>query len=118
MQAVARSLPEGTTLERISLEFKNIQGSARKSRKSVRTEQEPRELQGEIAGIAASEEDVGALVDRLEKVAPFSQVSLESSRSLEFRGRAAREFRIGFRVDLEKRWAMPAIAEGGDGGAP
>ncbi|MFM7134707.1 MAG: PilN domain-containing protein [Planctomycetota bacterium] len=118
MQAVARSLPEGTTLERISLEFKNIQGSARKARKAVRAEQEPRELRGEIAGIAASEEAVGALVDRLEQVAPFSQVSLESSRSLEFRGRAAREFRVGFRVDLEKRWTMPAIADGTDGGAP
>lgn len=110
ISAVSGALPKGAVLEKIELDFLNIQGESRKGRRAARTEKEPRELQGEIAGIAASDGDVGSIVDALAKVAPISNVSLESSRSREFRGMSAREFRITFRVDLERRWRMPAMS--------
>lgn len=108
--AVSGALPQGAVLEKIELDFLNIQGEARKGRRAARVDKEPRELKGEIAGIAASDGDVGSIVDALVKVAPISNVSLESSRSREFRGASVREFRITFRVDLERRWRMPAMS--------
>ena len=40
----------------------------------------------------------------------LSKVSLESSRSYEFRGKNAREYKVSFVADLEKRWRLPEIA--------
>lgn len=117
VQAIGHSLPAGATLEKISLDFMHVQGTERKARRGAKAEVPPRELHGEIAGIASSEADVGMLVDRLEGIAPLKAVSLESSRSREFRGRAAREFRVSFKVDLDRRWEMPAIA-GAQGAEP
>jgi hypothetical protein len=37
-------------------------------------------------------------------------VNLESSRSYEFRGRNAREYKITFHADLERRWRLPQLA--------
>jgi len=86
-----------------------VQGTNKKIRRTARDERTPRELRGEIAGLALDEADVGRIIDSLSALAPMSQVSLESSRSREFRGRGAREFRIQFRVDLEKRWKLPEV---------
>ena len=110
VRAVAASLPTGAVLERIDLDYANVQGTNKKIRRAGRDEQVQRELRGEIAGIAANESDVGRIVDSLAALTPVAQVSLESSRSREFRGRNAREFRIQFKVDLEKRWKLPEIA--------
>lgn len=125
IRAVAGALPEGATLERIALEYANVQGETRRNRRPVRDDAPPRELRAEIAGFAADEADVGRLVDRLSDLAPVARVSLESSRSREMLGRSVREFRIGFTVDLERRWRLPELAGGaiadagmaGDGGA-
>lgn len=117
VRAVAQSLPEGAVLERIGLDYANVQGTNKKIRRGAKDETPARELRGEIAGIAANESDVGRIVDGLAALAPMSQVSLESSRSREFNGRNVREFRIDFRVDLEKRWKLPEVvraAEQGD----
>jgi hypothetical protein len=110
VRAVAASLPAGALLEKIDLDYANVQGTAKKIRRVGREEPAPRELRGEIAGIAANESDVGKLVDGLAALAPMSQVSLESSRSREFRGKSAREFRIHFKVDLDRRWKLPEVA--------
>ena len=110
VRAVAGALPSGAMLERIGLEYANVQGTNKKIRRVAKDEATPRQLRGEIAGIAANESDVGRLVDGLASLAPMSQVSLESSRSREFRGKNAREFRINFTVDLDRRWRMPAVA--------
>lgn len=110
IRAVAEALPDGATLERIALEFANVQGEARRNRRPARNEPAPRELRAEIAGFAADEADVGRLVDRLSDLAPVARVSLESSRSRELAGRSVREFRIGFTVDLERRWRLPELA--------
>jgi hypothetical protein len=110
VQAIASSLPRGALLERIGLEYANVQGTNRKVRRSGKENDAPRELRGEISGIAADESDVGAIVDALGGLAPVSKVSLESSRSREFLGRNAREFRVTFTVDLDRRWKLPVIA--------
>ncbi len=110
VRAVASALPRGTLLERIDLDYANVQGTNKKIRRAGKGDEPQRELRGEIAGIAANEADVGRIIDGLTALAPMSQVSLESSRSREFRGRGAREFRIQFKVDLEKRWRLPEVA--------
>jgi hypothetical protein len=110
VRAIAQALPAGSVLERIGLEYANVQGSAKKVRRPSKEEESVRELRGEIAGIAMNEADVGRIVDGLAALAPIGQVSLESSRSREFQGSNAREFRIRFTVDLERRWRQPEIA--------
>lgn len=117
VRAVAASLPSGALLEKIDLDYANVQGTAKKIRRAGRDDPSPRELRGEISGIAANESDVGRLVDGLAALAPMSQVSLESSRSREFRGRNAREFRIHFKVDLDRRWKLPEVAGAETGGS-
>ena len=110
VRAVALSLPAGVLLEKIDLDYANVQGTNKKIRRTNRDAPMLRELRGEIAGIAANESDVGRIVDGLSALAPISQVSLESSRSREFRGQGTREFRINFKVDLERRWKLPEFA--------
>ncbi len=117
VRAVAASLPAGALLEKIDLDYANVQGTAKKIRRVGREEPAPRELRGEISGIAANESDVGKLVDGLAALTPMSQVSLESSRSREFRGKNAREFRIHFKVDLDRRWKLPEVAGAETGGS-
>ncbi len=118
VRAIQWSLPQGALLERIDLEFANIQGTNRKVRRATKEAEAARTLNGEIAGIAADESDVGALVDALTALAPMQRVSLESSRSREFLGRSAREFRVTFTVDLDRRWKLPTLsAAAGDTGA-
>jgi Tfp pilus assembly protein PilN len=114
IRAIAATLPSGSLLEHIDLEYANVQGTNKKIRRSARDAAVPRELRGEISGIAANEADVGRIIDGLTALAPMSQVSLESSRSREFRGRNAREFRIQFRVDLDLRWKLPEVLAASD----
>jgi transposase-like protein len=114
IRAVSEALPEGATLERIALEYANVQGELRRNRRPAREDADPRELRAEIAGFAQDEADVGRLVDRLSALAPVARVSLESSRSREMLGRSVREFRIGFTVDLERRWRLPALVVHGN----
>jgi hypothetical protein len=69
-----------------------------------------RSLHCVIEGIAADDADVGALVEGLSRLPSFSKVTLESSRSYEFRGKNAREYKITFNADLERRWKLPQVA--------
>lgn len=115
VRAIASSLPEGTLLDRLALEYANVQGVVRKGRRGAKDVAPPREMRGEIAGIATDESDVGRIVDAIGALAPVSRVALESSRSREFLGRNVREFRVTFTVDLEKRWKLPEIADGSSG---
>jgi hypothetical protein len=111
VQTIAAHLPVGTVLDRVSLEYANVQGATRRVRRNAKEVDPTRELRGEIAGIALDESDVGRIVDAVGALAPVSRVALESSRSREFLGRNVREFRVTFAIDLEKRWALPPIAE-------
>ena len=40
---------------------------------------------------------------------PLTRVTLESSRTYEFRGKNAREFKVTFAADLDRRWKLPQI---------
>ncbi|MEY2795772.1 MAG: hypothetical protein RIR10_1488 [Planctomycetota bacterium] len=111
VRTIAQHLPSGTVLDRVSLEYANVQGATRRVRRSAKEVDPARELRGEIAGIALDESDVGRIVDAVGALTPVSRVALESSRSREFLGRNVREFRVTFAVDLEKRWALPPMAE-------
>ena len=81
----------------------------------------PRVLVAEVAGFAASDADIAELVERLSNRAPFAAVNLDFSRTRGLRGRSAREFRLSFKIDLEKPYTFvsapiaghEAMSEGG-----
>jgi hypothetical protein len=112
IRAVSDALPKGALIKSITIEYQNVQGTNRKQRKGAKETDAatPRSLVCVIEGIALDDRDVGAIVDGLGKLPSLSKVSLESSRSYEFRGKNAREYKVSFVADLEKRWRLPEIA--------
>ena len=119
VRAVSESLPRGALIKSITLEYQNVQGTNRKQRKGAKETDAatPRSLVCVIEGIALDDRDVGAIVDGLGRLPALSKVTLESSRSYEFRGKNAREYKVSFVADLEKRWKLPqitAVVESGD----
>jgi UDP-N-acetylmuramyl pentapeptide synthase len=65
---------------------------------------------GGMGSVQAIVDEKSTIVDGLGKLPSLSKVSLESSRSYEFRGKNAREYKVSFVADLEKRWRLPEIA--------
>lgn len=118
IRAVSDALPKGALIKSITLEYQNVQGTNRKTRKGSKEveNRDPRTLVCVIEGIALDDRDVGAIVDGLGKLPSLSKVSLESSRSYEFRGKNAREYKVSFVADLEKRWKLPEIAVAAESG--
>ena len=119
VRAVSESLPRGALIKSITLEYQNVQGTNRKQRKGAKESDAAtaRSLVCVIEGIALDDRDVGAIVDGLGRLPALSKVTLESSRSYEFRGKNAREYKVSFVADLEKRWKLPqitAVVESGD----
>lgn len=123
---VINALPPSATLDRI-----DMHAGARRVTMSPRSRGRddaadrgvaPRQLMCEISGFAASDEHIAELVDRLAGRAPFQSVGLDFSRTRTVRNRPAREFRISFRIDLDRRYerqAPDAVATvTDDGGAP
>lgn len=118
IRAVSDTLPKGALIKSITLEYQNVQGTNRRQRKGSKEAENtnPRLLVCVIEGIALDDRDVGAIVDGLGKLPSLSKVSLESSRSYEFRGKNAREYKVSFVADLEKRWRLPEIAVAAEAG--
>ena len=118
IRAVSDALPTGALIKSIAIEYQNVQGTNRKQRKGAKETDAatPRSLVCVIEGIALDDRDVGAIVDGLGKLPSLSKVSLESSRSYEFRGKNAREYKVSFVADLEKRWRLPGIAVAAEAG--
>ena len=119
IRAVAGTLPKGALIKSITLEYQNVQGVNRKQRKGAKESKEaapPRALVCVVEGIALDDRDVGAIVDGLGRLSVLSKVTLESSRSYEFRGKNAREYKVSFVADLEKRWKLPEVASAVDAG--
>ena len=112
IRAVAGTLPKGALIKSITIEYQNVQGTNRKQRKGAKESDAPtaRSLVCVIEGIALDDRDVGAIVDGLGRLPAMSKVTLESSRSYEFRGKNAREYKITFNADLERRWKLPQVA--------
>lgn len=113
IRAVSDALPKGALIRSITLEYQNVQGSSRRPQQPAPNggapALPPRALSCVIEGIAADDRDVGEIIDGLSALKSLSRVTLESSRSYEFRGKNAREFKVTFSADLEKRWKLPRI---------
>lgn len=94
---LVETLPDSVTLVEFELDYEDAT-----SRNVTRT----RHLAGTIAGIAATDGDVAALVHGLGLRPPFEHVQLEYSRSRTMLDRSTREFSVSFAVDLEGRFQM------------
>lgn len=101
-------MPQGMSLDRVDLDA----GARRRSRSPrdiARSDVDgapPRELLVELSGFAPDDSAIATYVSRLEAIRPFSDVSLDFSRTRSVRERSAREFRLSFRIDLEERYAI------------
>ena len=100
------ALPPSVTLERVDLSMDRKTRSPRSRGSADEKKAAPRELLGEISGIAASDHHIAELVAVLEAREPFRNVSLDFSRSRPIRGRSAREFRLSFRIDLDQEYEI------------
>ncbi len=120
IQAVAGSLPPGAVVKRLVIRYENVQGSNKRVRRNAKeAETPPRTLVCELEGIALDDAGVNAIVQGLERLESLSKVRLESSRSYLFREKSAREFKVTFSADLERRWRLPVVAVASvEGGTP
>ena len=94
---LVETLPESVTLTEFELEYEDGHRSTATS---------TRHLSGTIAGVAATDGDVAALVHGLGLRPPFERVQLEYSRSRVLREQSTREFSVSFAVDLEGRFQL------------
>jgi Tfp pilus assembly protein PilN len=99
-------LPDSATLDRIDVRAGIRQQDRNARGRSTAGPPEPlsRVLTGELSGFAVSDQDVAAIVANLEALGLFEQVTLDFSRTRTVREKSAREFRISFRADLERRY--------------
>jgi hypothetical protein len=101
-------LPASVSLDRLDIDagVRHTPRTARSRASTTATELPSRVLSAEIAGFAPSDEEIAELVAALENTLPFEDVSLDFSRTRAVRGHVAREFRLSFRIDLERRYVM------------
>ncbi|MDP6987383.1 MAG: PilN domain-containing protein [Phycisphaerales bacterium] len=99
LAGIVESLPAGSTLESLSMEYDD-------GRRMGTDDAEPRQLLGAIEGYAASDEDVATVARRMGGQAAFEDVRLEASRSRTVRGRPARGFSILFTIDLDRSFIV------------
>jgi hypothetical protein len=99
MAGLVRVLPEGASLDAISLHYDD-------GTRLIGDDESHRRLNGHIEGFAVSDEAVATLAKRLERLAPFEGVRLEGSRSRSIRGRSARGFTLIFSIDLDQPWLV------------
>ena len=105
---ITNELPPSATLDRIDLNAagRNARSSVRRRGLRDNAESPQRFLIGELSGFAASDRDIADLVERLESLGLCRQVSLDFSRTRNIRGRSAREFRVSFRIDLDRAYEV------------
>jgi hypothetical protein len=94
---LVETLPESVTLTEFELDYEDGQRTSNP---------QPRHLAGTIAGVAATDGDVAALVHGLGLRPPFERVQLEYSRSRTLLDRSTREFSVSFEVDLQGRFQL------------
>ncbi len=105
---ITNELPPSATLDRIDLNAagRNTKRAVRRRGLSDGAESPQRILIGELSGFAASDREVADLVARLESLGLCRQVRLDFTRTRNIRGRSAREFRVSFRIDLDKAYEI------------
>ena len=99
LAGIVESLPGGTSLESLSMEYDD-------GRRMANDEAGHRRLLGSIEGYAATDEDVATVARRMTGQPAFEDVRLEASRSRIVRGRAARGFSILFTIDLDRTFMV------------
>ena len=97
---ITNLLPTSMTIEDLSLDI-------------VQTE-EGKRISGRLAGFASSDESIASLVSSLHEKEPFSEVSMDFSKSRTVRGKRAREFRVSFLINLENEWDLSRMVVVGD----
>ena len=97
---ITNLLPTSMTIEDLSLDI-------------VQTE-EGKRISGRLAGFASSDESIASLVSSLHEKEPFSEVSMDFSKSRTVRGKRARECRVSFVMKLENEWDLSRMVVVGD----
>jgi hypothetical protein len=107
---VVNALPESITLDNLDLDAgSRVVALGPRSRGVAAGDPEsapPRVLTAELSGFAASDQDIAELVSTLEATVPFEDVSLDFSRSRRVNDKDAREFRVSFRIDLDRHYQV------------
>lgn len=99
---IVNELPPGVTIETLDMEAgeRRVPRAARAV--AGESNRSPRLLVVEISGIAPGNEDISLLTMRLRNHASFEEVRLDSNQTRVVRDVIAREFRLSFRVDLDR----------------
>ena len=63
-------------------------------------------ISGRMSGFAKSDERIASFVSALQMEDPFSNVSMDFSRSRTVREMRARGFRISFQINLDQPWKV------------
>lgn len=95
---LTRSLPPSITLLELDLDYDDGLNARGRIEGEPRG---PRQLMGELAGIASNDADIATLVQLIGAREPFAEVNLDYSRSRTVRARPARDFRLSFIVDMD-----------------
>jgi hypothetical protein len=105
-------LPESVCLERMDIEVitETPTFDPRIDQKDVKRPP-MRVVRAEINGIAVSDAELSELVNNLEDIKPLSSVAIDFSKSRTVRQVPAREFRISFRIDLDRRFDIQRVNE-------
>jgi hypothetical protein len=99
---IVNDLPPGITIETLDME-----AGERRVPRAARVvagdnNRPPRLLVVEISGFAPANDDISLLMMRLRNHESFEEVTLDFNRTRVVRDIIAREFRLSFRVDLER----------------
>lgn len=105
---IVNELPPSITIE--SLDMEASERRAPRAARSVPGEAQrpPRLLVGELSGFAQTDDDIARLVMRLQNRDGFDAVTLDFTRTRLVRESIAREFRMSFRIDLDRPYEVIA----------
>lgn len=106
---IVNQLPESATLERLDVDIvqetstfdPRIKETAKNKEKTT-----TRIARAELTGFALTDADVSELVNRLEAIDALTSVSVNFSKSRTVRELSAREFRVSFRIALDKKFEI------------
>ena len=106
---IISQFPPSMTLESLDMRVEHGPPAFDPRLKETKNAKPVRELRAELTGFARSDLDVSELVKRLDSLELLSGVALDYSRSRMIRERQAREFRVSFRVDLERTYEVTYV---------
>lgn len=119
LATVIGKLPPSVTLDRVDFEMgqrrptRSVRRATTGGTKNETAEVEDRVLLIEIAGFAATDNDIAEFVTQLQHTSPFEHVSLDFSRQRLVNDRGAREFRLSLTIDLVNRYVMHEVVRAG-----